>query len=77
MKYLLLFFLVSCSSSHEEVKGFKMPPELNGCKVFRLNNGGLNPTVLYVVKCTSKSPATVSLDNCGKNCKVKKYSQIL
>lgn len=43
-----------------------MPPELAGCKVFKLAGDGLNKT-LYVVKCPGGTTTTQWEENSGKN----------
>lgn len=78
MRYLVLLFLISCSASHNEVKGYKMPPELEGCKVFVLNNGGfIESKDLYIIKCPSQQPTVSWTRSCGKTCSTVEYVQLI
>lgn len=76
MRYLVLLFLISCSASYKEETGYKMPPELKGCKVFKLEDGGPSSTILYVVKCPNQQPSVSWGENCGKNCSSRKHVQV-
>lgn len=77
MRYLALLFLISCSASHDEIKGYKMPPELEGCKVFRISDGGPSPTVLHIVKCNNIQPVVSWSRRCGKTCSTVEYVQLI
>lgn len=77
MKYLALLFFISCSASYTEQKDYKMPPELEGCRVFKLENSGASPTILYVVKCPNQQSSVSWGENCGKNCSSRKHVQVV
>ena len=77
MRYLFLLFLISCSATHEEVTGFKMPPELEGCRVFRVDNGGPSRTVLHLVKCNNTQPTVNWTRSCGKTCTTTEVAQLV
>ena len=78
MRYVLLFFLISCSAKHEELKDYKMPPELEGCRVFRINNGGFAESKeLYVIKCPNSQPTVSWVRSCGKSCSTTEYVQVI
>lgn len=73
MKKLLLAFailtLVGCEAETKQMGGFIMPPELEGCKVYKLSSG---ITDVRVVACPTKECTTVTTQN-GKS---KDYSAV-
>lgn len=74
MKYLpLLFLALACGPRHEELPDYSMPPELKGCKVFLIKDGGVTAKELYVVKCPNATITTSWNKNCGKNCKTTEH----
>lgn len=77
MRYLFLLFLISCSASYTEETGYKMPPELEGCRVFKLEDSGPSSTILYVVKCPDQQPSVSWGENCGKNCSVRQHIKLV
>jgi hypothetical protein len=54
-----------------------MPPELEGCKVFRISDGGPSPTVLHIVKCNNTQPVVSWNRSCGKTCTTTEYVQLI
>jgi hypothetical protein len=77
MRYLALLFLISCSASYNEERDYKMPPELEGCRVFKLEDGGPSPTTLYVIKCPNDQPSVSWGENCGKSCSHRNHVQVV
>lgn len=62
-----VLFLASCTPGYNDNTGsYKLPTELQDCKIFELNGGAGNLTTLYVVRCPNSSVTTTS--SCGKNC---------
>ena len=72
----LLLLLVSCGSSYQEKTGYSMPPELQGCKVFSISDGGMTSPNLYVVKCPNQQTTTSFMRSCGKSCTKREYVQV-
>ena len=78
MRYLVLLFLISCSAKHEELKDYKMPPELEGCRVFRINNGGFTESKeLYIIKCPKEQPTVSWTRSCGKACTTNEFAKMV
>ena len=73
MKKLLLAFailtMVGCEAETKQMGGYIMPPELEGCKVFKLSSGGSS---IRVVSCPTKDCTSQSYQN-GK---VKNYTAV-
>ena len=72
----LLLVLVSCSPSSQEKPNYSMPPELEGCKVFTISDGGMTSPNLYVVKCPNQQPTTSFMRSCGNGCTKREYVQV-
>jgi hypothetical protein len=74
MKYLFLIFsIISCSPYYKPKTDYKLPPELDDCKIFEISDGS---KALYVVRC-SRDDVAVSWDrSCGKNCTTREYASM-
>jgi hypothetical protein len=76
MKYLVLLFIIACSPSYKKLPDYAMPPELEGCKVFTISDGGMASPNLYVVKCPNQQPTTSFMRSCGNGCTKREYVQV-
>lgn len=65
MKYFVFLFIISCSPYYKSMNDYKLPPELEDCKVFIINDGSKD---LFVVKCPNNQTTTSWTRSCGKNC---------
>ncbi len=61
----IILALHGCCPYSKQMHEYKMPPEMEGCKVYAISDGSKD---LFVVVCPNTPTSSTWIENCGKNC---------